>query len=92
MAIPFTQYLLPNGKKREERIERPAEIEALARQFIEAGGRYECEMLTTGEVSLTAVYAVDDEPEDVEIEVCQNGPDVPLRVDDLVRRSVAHVA
>lgn len=92
MAIPFTQYLLPNGEKRDERIERPADIEALARQFIEAGGRYECEMLTTGEVSLTAVYAVDDEPEDVEIEICPNGPDVPLRIDDLVRRSVAHIA
>ena len=91
MGIPFTQYLLPDGRKRDTDIERPAEIEEMALRFMEGGGRYECEILTTGEVSLTAVKEIDGEPQDVEIEVCHNGPGVGERVDDLVRRSIAHV-
>jgi hypothetical protein len=84
-GIPFTQYLLPDGRRRPQWIERPADIETLAAQFIAAGGRYECEMLTTGEVSFTAM---NDEDETVAIEVCQNGPDVPLKVDQLIRNSM----
>lgn len=87
MSIPFTQYILPSGRKSETAIERPAEIEAIADKFISAGGRYECEILTTGEVSLTAVF----EDDDVEIEVCDNGPAVRDAVDALVRRSFSHV-
>jgi hypothetical protein len=85
--IPFTQYLLPNGRKRDEGIDRPPEIEAIAERFIKAGGRYECEVLSTGHVSLTAVKKVDGEERDVAIIVCSNGPDVPAKVDALVRRS-----
>lgn len=92
MSIPFTQYVLPHGRKREETIERPAEIEALADKFIAAGGRYECEILTTGEVSLTAVFCDDDgDEQDVEIEICTNGPAIRDAVDALVQRSVSHV-
>ena len=81
MAIPFTQYLLADGRKRTEYIDRPWEVEALAQQFIASGGRFECEILTTGEVSLTAHR----NGEDVAIEICANGPEVPRRVDALVR-------
>jgi hypothetical protein len=88
VSIPFTQYLRPHGRKRAEEIDRPPEVEALAARFIAAGGRYECEELTTGHVSLTAVYQVDGEDRDVAIEVCANGPAVPERVDKLVRSSV----
>ena len=55
MSIPFTQYLLPNGQRRAQQIDRPADIESLAEKFIASGGRYECEVLTTGHVSFTAV-------------------------------------
>jgi hypothetical protein len=92
MGIPFTQYVLPHGRKREETIERPAEIEALADKFIAAGGRYECEILTTGEVSFTAVFCDDDgDEQDVEIEICANGPAVCDAVDALVRKSISHI-
>jgi len=63
-------------------------VEALAQQFIAAGGRFECEMLQTGHASLT-LHEVDGEDRDIAIEVCWNGPEVPERVDALVRRSVA---
>ncbi len=89
MSIPFTQYLLPHGRKRAEYIDRPTEIEALADAFIKRGGWFECEILTTGHVSLTACAIVDDEPQDIEMIVCPNGPEIPVRVDELVRKAAA---
>lgn len=85
MSIPFTQYLLPDGRKRPIDIDRSCEIEAIAQQFIASGGSYEAEVLTTGEVSFTACK----NGEDIEIEVCANGPGVGEAVDRLVRRSAA---
>lgn len=90
MSIPFTQYMLPNGRRRAEKIDRPPEIEALAERFIAAGGRYECEILTTGLVSITAVFLVGNELQDIAIEVCpNNGPAVEDAVDFVVRSSIA---
>ena len=86
--IPFTQYLLPRGQRRAEQIERPADIEALAEKFIASGGRYECELLRDGSTaSLTAVHKVDDEEQDIAIVLSVNGPAIPEKVDELVRRS-----
>lgn len=91
MAIPFTQYLLPDGRRAKQAFDAPPAVEALAKAFILSGGRYECEVLTSGQVSLTAVKTVNGEPQDVEIEICENGPAVPAAVESLVRRSVEHV-
>lgn len=84
--IPFTQYLRPNGRPRETGIDRPADVEALAERFIASGGWFEAEVLSTGDVSLTACAIVDDEPQDIDIEIAPNGPEVPQAVDRLVRR------
>jgi hypothetical protein len=81
--IPFTQYLRPDGRKRSTGIELDPQVEAIAERFIESGGRYECEELTTGHASFTAVKYGDD----VAIEVCMNGPGVPAAVERLVRKS-----
>lgn len=86
-GIPFTQYMLPHGRQREVRIVRPLDVTAMAERFIAAGGKFECELLTTGEVSLTAVKIVDDEPTDIAIEICPNGVRVPECVDALVRKA-----
>jgi hypothetical protein len=84
-GIPFTQYLLPNGQKRQEWIDRPADIEEKARAVIAAGGRFEAEVLRTGQVSLEVIRdAADGETESVAHEICANGPDVPIAVDKLV--------
>src|SRR5215831_21154832 len=88
MSIPFTQYLRPDGRRRAVEIDMSQEVEDLAERFIVAGGRYECEELTTGHASLTAVYDVDGEDQDIAIEVCPNGPEVLGRVEKLVRRSI----
>lgn len=86
MSIPFTQYLRPDGRKRQVEIDMEPETETLARKFIDAGGWFEVEELSTGHASLTACAYVNDEPQDIDIEVVPNGPAVPDAVDRLVRR------
>lgn len=85
LGIPFTQYLRPDGRQRPTSIEMPEDIEALAFRFIEAGGWFEVEGLTSGHVSLTACHVVDNEPQDIAIRVVNNGPPVVDAVADLVR-------
>lgn len=89
MTIPFTQYLRPDGHKREVEIDRPEEIEKLAEEFMARGGYFECEELTTGHASLTACHskANDGEGGDVAIEVVMNGPRVPDAIDRLVKKA-----
>lgn len=83
--IPFTQYLLPDGRPKDIHIDRSPEVEELAFKFIKAGGRYEAEILRTGEVSLTARK----NDEDIAIVVCPNRPGVGEKVDELVRASLS---
>lgn len=102
MSIPFTQYLRPDGRTRAESISRSPEIEALARRWIDAGGKFEAEVLTTGHVSLSAamridedaaddalVFTLDGEWHDVVMKICANGPQVLDAVDELVREAAA---
>ena len=87
MTIPFTQYLRPNGRRVPVTIARAPEIEKLAADFIAKGGRFECEELTTGQVSLTAFHprGGDGDGADIAIEIVMNGPKVPDAVDQLVK-------
>lgn len=100
MSIPFTQYLRPNGRTRAESISRPPEIELLARRWIDAGGKFEAEVLTTGHVSLSAAMRIDEDSDtfspapdgewhDVVMRICENGPQVLDAVDALVREAAA---
>ena len=85
--IPFTQYLRPDGRKQSVEVERPDDIERLAQEFIAAGGYFECEELTTGQVSLTAGHP-SCEAGDMAIVICENGPSVPGAVDKLVANAI----
>ena len=88
--IPITQYLLPDGRKRQTGIVRPAEIAAQAQRCLEAGMRFEAEVLGSGHVSLTVVGEDEDGEEgDLAIEVIENGPGVPEAFDRLVQSAVA---
>ena len=84
VAIPFTQYLRPNGRKFQTSIERPKEIADKAFKLIDSGYRFEAEILTTGQVSFT-IHDIAEE-EDVAIEICANGPLVPSAVDRLIAK------
>lgn len=89
MSIPFTQYLLPKGKRQAIEISRPKEIEEMAIQFIDSGGKFEIEMLRDMRtISLTAVHKVNNEPQDIAIRLCPNGPAVPEAVDNLVQAAI----
>jgi len=81
MSIPFTQYLRPDGRRRDDSIDRPVEVEEQAKRLIAGGVRFEAEVLRTGEVSLEAVL----KDESLALEVVRNGPGVPEAVDRLVR-------
>ena len=86
--IPFTQFMLPMGKARPVFVERGDEVERLALEFISRGGVFECEVLGTGEVSLTACVLEDDNGlVDIACELTKNGPSVPDAVDRLVHKA-----
>jgi hypothetical protein len=90
-GIPFTLYLMPFGEKVPQWINRPADVEDKARAVIAAGGRFEVEMLQTGEASFEVVREKDGETESVAAEFCANGPDVPAAVDKLVADAHARI-
>lgn len=82
--IPFTQFLMPNGRREPVEIDRPAEVAAKARRLISLGCHFDIEMLSTGQISMTCE---DDRWEDDPVlahEICPNGPEVPIAVDRLV--------
>lgn len=82
--VPFTQYLLPNGERRPTSIEVVDDVAAMAEEIIARGNRFEAEILTTGHVSFTVFNIADQE--DVDIELCPNGPGVRESVEQLIRR------
>ena len=85
MEIPFTQFLMPDGRQRSVKIDRPDDIGDKAKQLVASGCRLEIEMLQTGEISMTVERDGDDGEIDLLAqEVCTNGPPVPLAVDKLI--------
>ena len=84
--IPFTQYLLPDGEKRQVSVERSTEIEALAHKVRLIGGRFEIELLRTGDVSLECLIRGDD-PQVLSSAICSNGPGIELVVDSIVEQA-----
>ena len=87
--VYFTQFLRPDGRRNEVQIPRPAPVVAAA-DFLDARGySLQCEVLQTGQVSLT-VFSGELE-EDVAIELCENGPDVLDAVDRLILGAASRV-
>jgi len=81
-AIPFTQYLLPYGRKVEVSTERPKDIYDKAMDIIRTGHRFEIEVLTTGYIHMT----ITDDDGDQDGEIVNNGPEVPIAVDRMITR------
>lgn len=78
--IYFTQYLRPHGERKLIWIDRPDHIAKAATVITEHGFRFECEELTTGDVSMT----ISDDFGDYAHELSPNGPEVPTSVDKLI--------
>lgn len=51
--IPFTEFVRPLGRRKEILLPCSKEAEALAKELLKAGFRFEAELLTTREISLT---------------------------------------
>lgn len=91
MSIPFTQYLMPHGRRQEVDIDRPEDVEAKARAVMDAGYFFELELLSDWQtVSLTVADRTNGE--DLEIELVRNGPAVPDAVDRLVATAFANLS
>ena len=84
--IPFTQYLLPDGRQKPVTVGVEDEAAVAARALVESGVRFEVEILRDGLIWLTAVRE-DDEGETVLLasQLCSNGPAVHDAVAVLVR-------
>lgn len=83
--VPFTQFLMPDGRTRKSWIRRTPEIGSVAHDLLSRGVRFEIEILQTRDVSMTAER--DDADGEVEVlahRICENGPELPGVVDELV--------
>lgn len=83
MEIAFTQYMLPDGRTEPVTIDRPEDIGSMAGKILESGKhRFECEILTTNQVSVTC-FDIEEE-EDIAIEISANGPAVLAAIDKMI--------
>ena len=85
--IAFTQYLRPNGRAMEVSISRPVDIHEKAMKIINAGYCFEVEELRTGDVCMT----ISKDGIACDIEVVNNGPEVPKAVDRMINRFISQI-
>jgi len=89
--IPFI-YVYANGSHLSQvvtEIDRPAEIQLLADNFIARGGRYVITKFVDDTVQAQAVVlGLDDKPHPLATQVCPDGPLLLGAIDRLVRESV----
>lgn len=86
-AIPFTQFMRPDGHQVERTIVRPAEIANQAKALVKAGVRFEAEVLRNGMVSFEAVISAGGEIIPLATAIVLNGPKVPAAVDTLIKKA-----
>lgn len=82
MLIPFTQLLRPDGRKQSVTVacSHNPELCKKATEILARGFVFECELLTTGQVSLT----IATQEEDVAIEICSNNEQVYVALNKLI--------
>jgi len=83
--VEFTQYMLPDGEKKPIQIHVPMDLQVKATEINKRGYKFEAEVLRTGEVSFTV--ADPKLGDDIEIEICPNGPGVMEAVHRLIARA-----
>jgi hypothetical protein len=88
LEAPITQYLRPDGRKRQNYLAVAGDAALEASKLLALGFRFEAEVLGTDEVSLTVHDP--DTGEDIGIEICPNGPEVPLAFARLVHTVSCH--
>lgn len=83
-AIPFTQFLMPDGRRQQTSID-VGDAEFAAYEKVKAAGfRMTVEMLS--DYSTVSQCIEDPELGDFDIELCPNGPEVPRRLSAMLLR------
>ena len=72
--VQVTQYISPNGRMRFTTTDLPIEYEQLYENMVSRKCKFEAEVLSTGEVSLTIFDML--RGEDADIRIVENGPAV----------------
>jgi hypothetical protein len=80
MTIIFTRFHKPNGRRSKVEIDRPTDIDKMARDLVRYGYDFEIEVLRGDEVHMT----VSNEDGDMCSRICENGPQVPISVDSMI--------
>ena len=96
--VPFIQWL-PDGTSTGRTIERSVEIAALAKRFMDKGGRYACVYGFDKDgrqmAELVAGFTLDDSAKGemlaIAEEIVADGPEIGPAIDRLVRASVANM-
>jgi hypothetical protein len=80
-SIPFTQYLMPDGREKQVWWEPTSPEEAArARELLDQGALFTSELLQTGEASFT----IELEDEILASAIAPNGPEVVKAVSDMI--------
>jgi hypothetical protein len=80
-GVHFIQFLFPHGTKSDQWIERPPEIALKARALWAAGFRLEIEN-KSGMIWMSCVHHSQELAVD---KTCWDGPEVPVKVDEMIR-------
>lgn len=78
--VSYTQYMAPHGRRVQRTMSVEGTVKLKANTVETMGGRFEAEVLSTDEVSLTVAYDDDD----IAMEIVPNGPKVLEAFDRLV--------
>lgn len=80
-AIPFAQFLMPNGKRRDETISLEDDCFERYQQIVSCGCRLTAEILGTGQVS----FCIEHPEGDFDCVISTNGPEVPVAISAMLR-------
>lgn len=85
LTIPFTQFLLPDGRKREMTIEVVPEVAEMASNLIADGYKFEIEILTNGMVSASVEKpeSHEDDPQTLAMKIMPNGPGMQEAIEEM---------
>lgn len=79
----FTQFLLPNGRKKQIEIIRSEEIENKAKKITDKGFNFEIELLRNGMVHMDCCNI----QEAISSHLCKNDEQIPETVDKIVNKA-----
>jgi hypothetical protein len=81
--IPFTQYILPNGRQKQiEFTTDDEDVFSKSLQLLGAGYSFSVEVLTTGQVS--ACIVDDQEEEDAVVKICNNSEELTHNINAMI--------